>query len=133
MSSNAAILAQTIKSAKREHQLSLDQLSVLSNASDPYRLDTKAGHRLAEWWMENSEPGTGLMSGHGLGHSDALWYVRGRPRLKDVWATLLGTDDLIVSFDGCCLFRPWGIEPSWRTASGCKLAQLAMNGFQEQL
>jgi hypothetical protein len=71
-----------------------------------------------EHWMENSDPGIGLMSGHGLGHSEALWYVRGVPALKDVWATLHGTDDLIVSFDGMCQFRPWGIDPTWRTASG---------------
>ena len=58
------------------------------------------------------------MSGHGLGHSEALWHVRGIPKLKDVWATLLGTDDLIISFDGMCQFRPWGIDPNWRTVSG---------------
>ena len=51
-------------------------------------------------WMENSEPGSGLMSQHGLGHAEALWYVRGIPKLKDTWATVLGDDDLIVSFDG---------------------------------
>ena len=69
-------------------------------------------------WMENSAPGSGLMSGHGLGHSEALWYVRGVPKLKEVWATLHGTDDLIISFDGMCQFRPWGVDPSWRTVSG---------------
>ena len=51
-------------------------------------------------WMENSEPGSGLMSQHGLGHAEALWYVRGIPKLKDAWATVLGDDDLIISFDG---------------------------------
>ena len=55
-----------------------------------------------EHWMENSNPGSGLMSQHGLGHSEALWYVRGIPAVKDVWATLLDDDDLIVSFDGMC-------------------------------
>lgn len=55
-----------------------------------------------EHWMENSNPGSGLMSQHGLGHSEALWYVRGLPAVKAVWTTLLGDDDLIVSFDGMC-------------------------------
>ena len=35
-----------------------------------------------------------------LGHAEALWYVRGIPKLKDAWATVLGDDDLIISFDG---------------------------------
>ena len=33
--------------------------------------------------------------------------MRGVPKVKDVWATLLGSDDLIVSFDGMCQYRPW--------------------------
>jgi hypothetical protein len=71
-----------------------------------------------EHWMENSNPGSGLMSQHGLGHSEALWYVRGIPAVKDVWATLLGDDELIVSFDGMCQYRPWALDKSWRTSTG---------------
>jgi hypothetical protein len=58
------------------------------------------------------------MSQHGLGHSEALWYVRGIPAVKDVWATLLGDDELIVSFDGMCQYRPWSLDRSWRTSTG---------------
>ena len=71
-----------------------------------------------EFWMENSAPGSGLMSGHGGTHSEALWYVRGIPAVKSVWATLLDDNDLIVSFDGMCQYRPWALDSSWRTSTG---------------
>jgi hypothetical protein len=71
-----------------------------------------------EFWMENSAPGSGLMSGHGGTHSEALWYVRGIPAVKSVWATLLDDNDLIVSFDGMCQYRPWALDNSWRTSTG---------------
>jgi hypothetical protein len=37
-------------------------------------------------------------------------------------ADLYGTDDLICSFDGLVLCRPWGLDPSWRVkANGLHL------------
>jgi hypothetical protein len=72
-----------------------------------------------ERWVENAADVNGRGTfGLGLSHSEALWYVRGVPRLKDIWATLEGTDDLIVDFSALCQFRPWGIDPAWRTSSG---------------
>ena len=37
--------------------------------------------------------------------------------LKNVVPVLVahGTEDLITSYDGMSLFRPWTVEPSWRT------------------
>jgi hypothetical protein len=32
-------------------------------------------------------------------HSAAMWFVRGAPGVQRAWAALVGTDDLIVSFD----------------------------------
>eukprot|EP01052_Picozoa_sp_SAG31_P025270 SAG31_NODE_2206_length_6194_cov_3.730763_2_plen_155_part_00 len=43
------------------------------------------------------------------------WYVRGISKVKKVWEVACRTDDLLVSFDGAALAKPWGIEPSWRT------------------
>ena len=66
--------------------------------------------------------GVGLISAgmeeYGFTHSEACWYVRGVPALRDAFAAVLGTDDLEVSFDGLSLFRPWSIDPKWATESG---------------
>eukprot|EP01047_Picozoa_sp_COSAG01_P052809 COSAG01_NODE_5591_length_4159_cov_59.059852_6_plen_165_part_00 len=55
------------------------------------------------------------MHPHGVIHSEATWFVRGIPKVKQAFTQLWGTDDLICSFDGICAFRPWNIEPSWRS------------------
>jgi hypothetical protein len=53
--------------------------------------------------------GLGLISAgmeeYGFTHSDACWFVRGTPAVRDAFATVLGTDSLEVSFDGLSLFR----------------------------
>jgi hypothetical protein len=57
--------------------------------------------------------------GHGMMQSDALWYIRSRPGLRKMWAGIYGTDDLLVSFDGLNVVRPWKLDKSWRiTAQG---------------
>jgi hypothetical protein len=56
-----------------------------------------------------------------LGHSEQLWYVRGCPGVRAAWASILETDDLITSFDGMSIYRPWSETAaheqasSWRT------------------
>lgn len=53
--------------------------------------------------------GQGLISAgmeeFGFTHSEACWFVRGVPAVRDAFATVLGTDELEVSFDGLSLFR----------------------------
>jgi len=44
-----------------------------------------------------------------------LWYLRGLPTLRKVFACLWGTEDLVVSFDGAGVFRPYGHDPEWKT------------------
>jgi len=36
------------------------------------------------------------------GHQEHAWYIRTRPAVQNIFKNLLNTDDLIVSFDGCC-------------------------------
>jgi hypothetical protein len=72
-----------------------------------------------ERWVENAADLNGRASfGLGLPNSEALWYIRSVPAVKKVWEAIEGTDELIVSIDALCQFRPWGIEPSWRSSSG---------------
>ena len=54
----------------------------------------------------------------GWGHDDFLWYVRGIPNVRKVWEQLHDTEDVIVSFDGANIQRPWGLNPEWRGGAG---------------
>ena len=44
----------------------------------------------------------GIYKYHEAGHTRHAWYLRTRPAVQDVFKALWDTDDLIVSFDGCC-------------------------------
>lgn len=59
-----------------------------------------------------------IIPGLGIGQSEAQWFVRSRPAVKKAFAAVWGTDDLLVSFDGMCLWRPWHIRPEWKTRGG---------------
>jgi hypothetical protein len=56
--------------------------------------------------------------GGGLVHSDFLWGSRLLPAVHRAFSLVWGTDDLIVSFDGGCAFRPLLADGSRRVASG---------------
>jgi len=49
----------------------------------------------------------GLVNGEGMGQSDFLWFLRVLPNLREVFAAIWNTHDLLVSFDGAGIFRPW--------------------------
>jgi len=61
---------------------------------------------------------TGIASNFGVGQSDFQWYVRTRPNVYKTFSTLWGTKDLLTSFDGSVIFRPWKYDPSWKTHAG---------------
>ena len=89
-------------------------------------------HDVTTWTNDRWQPRTslapdrmasaGLHDGRGVHQSMASWYIRSRPKLKQLWASIYDTDDLICSFDGLVLCRPWGVDPSWRVkANGLHL------------
>lgn len=49
----------------------------------------------------------GLVNGRGVGQSAASWFVRTRKTVRSVFAHIWRDDDLITSFDGVNVFRPW--------------------------
>lgn len=69
-------------------------------------------------WYPGSNPGGGIMGNFGVGQSAALWFVRANPKVQKVFETIWGTPDLLTSFDGFCLFRPWGLNQDWKTQGG---------------
>ena len=60
----------------------------------------------------------GILPSLGIGHSAAQWFMRDVDAVKDSFAAVWGTDDLLVSFDGVTVWRPWTRNPSWRTNAG---------------
>jgi hypothetical protein len=54
-SNNAHPLRTILENAATDSGLSMRELTVLSTARDPYRLDTPAGHREAKWFAEMVE------------------------------------------------------------------------------
>ena len=60
----------------------------------------------------------GIMPSYGIGHSEAQWFLRGIPKVKKAFAKIWNTDELLTSFDGVSLWRPWNINPDWKTESG---------------
>ena len=60
----------------------------------------------------------GVISGSGVGQSDFLWNVRSNRQVKKVFTSIWNTQQLLVSFDGCGIFRDWRYNPAWKTNGG---------------
>eukprot|EP01113_Clastostelium_recurvatum_P038408 TRINITY_DN574_c0_g1_i2.p1 TRINITY_DN574_c0_g1~~TRINITY_DN574_c0_g1_i2.p1 ORF type:complete len:468 (-),score=77.12 TRINITY_DN574_c0_g1_i2:178-1581(-) len=69
-----------------------------------------------EYWPADTN--VGIMAGHGIGQSPFLWYARTLPNVKRAFANVWGSEDLLVSFDGCGVFRPIEHNPEWQTMGG---------------
>ena len=63
------------------------------------------------WTDENfakiGDSRTGILSFSGIQHSKFLWYLRLLPSVRRIFENIYRTDDLITSFDGGNIFRPW--------------------------
>ncbi|CAF4315567.1 unnamed protein product, partial [Rotaria magnacalcarata] len=60
----------------------------------------------------------GVISGLGIGQSELLWSVRSNRQVKNIFARLWNTRQLLVSFDGCGVFRDWRYNSTWKTNGG---------------
>jgi len=84
-------------------------------------LGTGIDRRDASTWDDDRWPTSvhgGILPGHGIGHSAAQWFIRAAPPLKRAFAAIWDTDDLLVSFDGMALWRPWALNEKWKTNRG---------------
>jgi hypothetical protein len=63
------------------------------------------------WTDENfakiGDSRTGILSFSGIQHSEFLWYLRMLPKVRRIFEKIFETDDLLSSFDGGNIFRPW--------------------------
>ncbi len=60
----------------------------------------------------------GVINGSGIGQSEFLWNVRSNRQVKKVYARIWDDQSLLVSFDGCGVFRDWRYNPTWKTEGG---------------
>lgn len=77
----------------------------------------------------DATPKNGILNGVGAGHSKFAWQARLFPQVKETFAAVWGTEDLITSFDAVNTFRPWVTESSWKTRG--KWWHVDQNGYFE--
>jgi hypothetical protein len=66
-------------------------------------------------------PRNGILFHRGIQHSDLMWFIRCLPKVKSAFQHVYQTDDLITSYDGANIFRPWHLlsaDVHSRTHSG---------------
>ena len=62
----------------------------------------------------NQWPGrheAGIIEDFGSGNSQAQWFIRSVPNVKNVFAQIWQTRNLLSSMDGIGIFRPWHLNP----------------------
>lgn len=62
---------------------------------------------------------SGIISGGGIGQSDFMWYMRSLPKVTTAFSLLHNTEDLLTSFDGANIFRPWHARDGSKLFSVC--------------
>lgn len=53
-------------------------------------------------YIHNNANPHGIYKYHQAGHTEHAWFIRTRPNVQNVFKNLWNTNELIVSFDGCC-------------------------------
>merc|ERR1712224_522083 len=89
-------------------------------------------HEPSTWGKESGwlpDQSNGVLGVQGIGQSEFCWHARTLPRVNAVFAAIWGTPDLLVSFDGGNVFRPWKDKPEWKTSGGWW--HVDQNSFQE--
>jgi len=108
------VLRETLTKAQANKTLSLlwDYLENLNTGID--RNDPAT-------WGDNRWPTSahgGILPSYGIGHSESQWYLRSVPNVKKGFAKIWDTEELLTSFDGVSLWRPWNLNSKWKTESG---------------
>jgi hypothetical protein len=108
------VIANALSDAQAAHAIDLTWQYLESLGTGIRRDDTST-------WGDDRWPVAvhgGIIPSQGIGHSEAQWFIRSVPAVKDAFAAVWGDDDLLTSFDGMALWRPTAINPEWRTNRG---------------
>ena len=60
----------------------------------------------------------GILPSFGIGHCAAQWFIRDVADVKASFAAVWDDEDLLTSFDGVTLWRPWTHKADWKTNEG---------------
>lgn len=56
----------------------------------------------------------GILTSHGIGQSNVQWFIREKKRVINSFARIWDTNNLLTSFDGIGIFRPWKLNYQWK-------------------
>lgn len=87
----------------------------LEGLKSPYKIKRGQIHTWNQWPGRHE---AGIIEDFGSGNSQAQWYIRSIPAVKDVFAAVWGTRNLLSSMDGIGLFRPWHLNPQIQRRGG---------------
>ncbi|CAF1469233.1 unnamed protein product [Adineta ricciae] len=60
----------------------------------------------------------GVINTYGMGQSAFMWNIRSNRQIKRIYEQLWNRSDLLVSFEGCGIFRDWSFNETWKTEDG---------------
>ncbi len=108
------VFANVLNLQQIDHALELmwDYLEDLSTGID--RLDKNT-------WTDERWPTSvhgGILPSYGIGHSEMQWFLRDIDQVVECFASIWGTKDLLTSFDGITVWRPWTYRKEWKTNLG---------------
>ncbi|CAF1361531.1 unnamed protein product [Adineta steineri] len=58
---------------------------------------------------------SGVVNSDGIGQSEFMWNIRSNRNVKRVYSQIWNTNELLVSFDGCGIYRDWRYDSEWKT------------------
>ena len=68
--------------------------------------------------IDSLRPGlvsSGVVNNCGIGQSDFMWSVRANRQIKRIYSRAWNSNQLLVSFDGCGIYRDWRYDRQWKT------------------
>ncbi|CAF1174128.1 unnamed protein product [Didymodactylos carnosus] len=80
----------------------------LEGLKPPYKIKRGQLHTWNQWPGKHE---AGIVEDFGSGNSQAQWFIRSVPAVKNVFAEIWHTRELLCSMDGIGLFRPWHLNP----------------------
>ena len=108
------VFANALSSGEAEQAMSMlwDYLEALGTGVDRANTDT---------WGDDRWPTAvhgAILPSIGIGHCAAQWFIRDVANVKRCFSQVWDDEELLVSFDGVSLWRPWAENAQWRTNEG---------------